>query len=163
MSAPKIVTGARCLVGIADPTGGTSTVVGVFDNFSYGLQYTVQPAYVLGAFAPAELGFTDQQPVNCTASGWRVVGSGPFTTQGGKVPMLQDLLTSDYITLTVVDRQTGKTIATIHSVRCTGFSTAIQARHLESMTVNYMGILLDDETTEALGENTEAVGAGALP
>jgi hypothetical protein len=136
-----------------DPNTGIAQTIGIFDNCSYGLTYTVQPAFILGRFSAAELGYTSQEPVHITCSGWRVIGHGPFAD--GHLPQLQDLLTADYISMQVVDRQTGNPVATFESVRPTGFSTSIQARQLESMTLNFMGITIDDETAD----NSEAVTA----
>ena len=159
MAAPKVFHGARALFQIVDPNTGqsTATTVGIFDNCSYSLTYDVQPAFILGRFSPAELGYTAQEPVNITCSGWRVINHGPH--QYGHVPHLQDLLLHQYITMQVVDRQTGLPIATFNSVRPTGYNTSIQARQLETMTLNFMGLLVDDES----GDNTESIVAADLP
>ena len=151
MAPPKVFHGARAIFQILDPNTGIPTTVGIFDNCSYSMTYTVQPAFILGRFSAAELGYTAQEPVNITCSGWRVVGHGPYAD--AHVPHLQDLLLADYITMQVVDRQTGNPIATFESVRPTGYNTSIQARQLESMTLNFVGLLIDDES----GDNTESV------
>jgi hypothetical protein len=151
MSPPKVFHGARALFQILDPNTGQPQTVGIFDNCSYSLTYDVQPAFILGRFSPAELGYTAQEPVNITCSGWRVINHGPH--QDGHVPHLQDLLLHQYITMQVVDRQTGNPIAVFNSVRPTGYNTSIQARQLETMTLNFMGLLVDDES----GDNAESV------
>lgn len=161
MAPPKVFTGARALFQIMDPNIGIAQTIGIFDNCSYGLQYTVQPAFILGRFSAAELGYTGQEPVHITCSGWRVIGHGPFAD--GHLPMLQDLLTADYITLQVIDRTTANAVAIIESVRPTGFSTSIQARQLESMTLNFMGIIVDDETANNSEAFTVAGPAADLP
>lgn len=146
MAAPKTVSGARCKVGIVDPSTGVARYVGIFNSVSYGLTYDAQPVYILGRFSPAEIDYTAQEPVNITCSGWRVVDHGAHV-EGG-VPKLQDLLNHEYLTLTVVDRQNPtRNIATFRNVRPTGYSTTISARNLEEITVTFMGIFVDDEST----------------
>ena len=50
-------------------------------------------------------------------------------------------------------------MAKIHSVRPTGYSTTINARQLEEVTVTFRGLLVDDEDTT----NAESPGASTLP
>lgn len=146
MAAPKVMSGARAKVGMIDPNTNLLTVVGIYDNFSYGLQYDVAPAFILGRFTAASLDYTSVEPVNCTASGWRVVRHGAHVE--GRVPNIKDLLTHDYIQIGVVDRQTLALVATIRDVRPTGYSSAFTARQLTQMTMTYMGIIVDDEDTD---------------
>lgn len=156
MASAKTMHGARAQLMIADP-GGTAKVVGIFNNVSVGLTYDVQPVFLLGRSSPDELVYTAQEPVSITASGFRVVGAGPHQT--GRVPNLRDLLTHEYIELAILDRQTGKQIHKIHSVRPTGYQTTLSARSLEEITVTFTGLLLDDEDTT----NTERPDASTLP
>ena len=151
MAPPRVFTGARAIFQIMNPNSNKPQTVGIFDNCSYNLTYDVQPAYILGRFSPAELGYTAQEPVNITCSGWRVINHGPH--DDAQVPHLADLLLHQYLTMQVVDRQTGLTIATFESVRPVGYNTSIQARQLETITVNFMGLLVDDES----GTNAESV------
>jgi hypothetical protein len=174
MAPPKVFTGARAIVSISDanigsPNGANvpsgvlaTTVCGTFDNLSYAVVLGAQPAYILGAFAPVEIGYTHTEPVSISASGWRVIGNGPHVQ--GHVPTLQELLLHEYITMTVVDRQTGNTIATLVSVRPTGYNTAIVARQLETMNLNFLGLLpVEDETATVQAETPTPVGAATLP
>jgi len=151
------MSGARAKVAIVDPATGTAKVVGIWNNFSYSVNYDVQPAFILGRFSAAELNTTGVEPVSITAGGWRVVDHGPFVE--GKLTNVKDLLTQEYLVLTVVDRQTGKNIATIHGCLPTGFSSGLSARQLQESTNTYMGLLMDDESTV----NTEAASAADLP
>lgn len=153
----KTMHGARAKVFIADPNGGKPQLVGIFNNVSWGLTYDVQPVNILGRFSPDELVYTAQEPVTVTASGFRVVNAGPHTI--AKVPNLIDLLTHEYIELTINDRQTGSDVAKIHSVRPTGYSTTLSARALEEVTITFMGLLVDDEDTT----NTERPDSATLP
>lgn len=154
---PKVMSGARAKVGVVDPNNGQLQVVGIYDNFSYGLQYDVSPAFILGRFTAASLDYTSVEPVNCTASGWRVVKHGAHVE--GRVPNIKDLLTHEYIQIGVVDRQTLELVATIVDVRPTGYSTAFTARQLTQMTMSYMGILAGDEDTN----NAEPADSTNLP
>lgn len=144
--AGKVMSGARAKLGIVDPLTGVVRYVGIFNNVSYGLNYDAQPAYILGRYSPAEIDYTAQEPVNVTASGWRVIDHGAHAE--GRVPALSELMTAEYLTLTIVDRQDPtRNIATIRNVRPTGYSTSISARNLEEITVNFVGIYVDDENT----------------
>jgi len=154
----RTMHGARAKVFIADPNSGKPQLVGIFNNVSWGLTYDVQPVNILGRFSPDELVYTAQEPVTVTASGFRVVNSGPHVI--AKVPNLVDLLTHEYIELSISDRlNPGLDIARIHHVRPTGYSTTLSARALEEVTVTFMGLLVDDESTT----NTEAPDAATLP
>lgn len=144
--APKVMSGARAKLQIFDPNTNSAQTLGIFANVSYALAYDAQPAYILGRYSAAEIDYTAQEPVQITASGFRVVGQGAH--KHASVPKLQDLLTHEYISLQIVDRQTGQAIAKITNVRPTGYSTSISARQLEEITVNFIGILVDDEDTQ---------------
>lgn len=158
MAAPKIMSGARAKVGILDPATGIAQYIGIFNSISFGLTYDVQPAYILGRYSPAEIDYTAQEPVNCSASGWRVINHGAHVD--GKVPNLRDLMRHEYLTITVIDRQDPtKNMATIRKIRPTGYSTTLSARNLEEVTVTFMGIILDDESTA----NSEDPTAMDLP
>jgi len=157
MAAPKVLHGARAQLMIVDPNSGDSKPVGIFNNVSYSLVYDTQPAFILGRFSPAEIGYTAQEPIQITATGWRVVNAGPHRV--GKVPRLQDLIRHEYIELALFDRQTNQRVAKVHSVRPTGYSTTVTSRQLEEITVTFTGLLLDDEDTD----NVETAGASDLP
>lgn len=157
MSSPKIMHGARALVQILDPNTNQPVTVGIFNNFSYGVNYDVQPAFILGRFSAAELAYTAMEPCQISAGAWRVIGHGAHVT--AKLPKLADLLRHEYLEIQVVDRQTGRPIAKIHSVRPSGMSTNLTARQLEEMTCTYVGLLVDDEDTV----NAELPGSADLP
>lgn len=153
--AQKIMSGARAKFGILDPKTNQAQYIGIFNNVSYGLTYDAQPAYILGRYEPAEIDYTAQEPVNITCSGWRVIDHGAHAD--AKVPLLGELLRHEYLTLTIVDRQDPtRNIATFKSVRPTGYSTTISARNLEEITVTFVGIRVDDETSDARGGNKDA-------
>lgn len=138
--------GARGKVYIANPNTGKTVLVGVFANCAWGLTYDVQPVNILGRFGPAELVYTAQEPVGLTCSGFRVVGAGVHLLAG--MPNVKDLLTHEYLSIVINDRQTGRDIAKFHSVRPVSYQTTLSARNLEDITISYMGLLVDDEDTQ---------------
>ncbi len=153
----KVMTGARAQLMIVDPNTQEGRVVGIFNNVSYGLTYGAEPIFLLGRYSPDEIVYTSQEAVAVTASGWRVIDSGPHALV--KVPKLADLLNHEYLELAIFDRQTNKRIAKIHSVRPTSYNTTLANRQPEEISVTFMGLLLDDESTE----NAELPGASTLP
>lgn len=161
MAATDIITGARAKLAFFDPVTGTSTVVGIFTNCSYGLTYDTADLYILGRFSAGAIEYTSQEVVGITCTGWRVVKRGPHVAAG--VPKLQDLLTSEYLELSIIDRQLETTqgdgrIAKFRNVRCTGYSTGVNARNAAEITVSFKGILVSDESVE----NNEVQGSTTL-
>ena len=153
---PKVFSGARAKLSITDPNTGLDQVIGIFSNCSYGFSYTTNPAYILGRYTAAEIDYTSVDTVSVTATGYRVVGAGGHKI--GAMPSVNELLTHQYITLTLYDRQTGERTAIVKNVRPVGYSTGVDARNTAQITINYVGTVVDDESTN----NDESVGAGAL-
>lgn len=159
---PKVMSGPRALVGIYDPATGKTRIIGLFSNVSYSLSYETQAANILGAYAPVEIDYVGQNEVPITCSGYRVIDHGAHVDPA--VPKLQDLLTHEYIELTIIDRQRQNAggdgrIAKFRNVRPTGYSSGMQARNLTELTVNFVAIHVDDESAT----NNEAAGAANLP
>lgn len=162
MAGSQVFHGARAKLGIYDPASGLTRIVGLFNNVSFGLSYEVQEAYILGKHAPAATTYTAQNPVNITASGYRVIQHGPHVEAG--LPRLQDLLLAEYIELTIIDRQTealggDSRVYKFHDVRPTGYSTTISARQQTELSMTFIGILVDDESVT----NAERPDAAVLP
>lgn len=161
MPSPKVMSGARGKLGILDPATNSVRYVGLFKDVSYGMSFDAQPVFILGRYSAAEIEYTAQEPISITASGWRVYGHGAHVE--ASLPRLQDLLRHEYLVLQITDRQNEgpgqKPLATFRQVRPTGYSTSLNSRNLQEMTVTFMGILMDDESTE----NSEAVGSMDLP
>lgn len=147
--------GARAIVRIAGSGANAGVPVGIFSSFGYGLSLDVQPAFILGRFSAAELGYTGVEPVRCTASGWRVVNNGPHVA--AQFPRVQDLLLHEYIQIDVVDRQTGLVIAIIKDVRPESYSSTLSTKSLTEVTHTFVGLLMDDESVS----NVE--GGGTVP
>lgn len=155
--AAKVMHGARAVVRIGQ--GDNLQIVGIFNNVSYGLAFDAQPSFILGRFSAADIDYTAQEVVNITASGWRVYGAGPH--EAPRVPHLQDLLAHEYLTFEIHDRQNpnGKPLMQVTQVRPTGYSGTIAARALSEVTINFVGILVNDESED----NGEPAGATQLP
>jgi hypothetical protein len=150
MATPKIIHGARAILNVG------STPVGIFTNVSYGLIYDAQPAYILGRFGPVELAYTGQEPIQVTASGWRVLNHGPHSVDV-QVPKLQDLLLHNDITLSISDRQNPtQNLMSVTGVRPTGYTTTISSRQLQEITVTFVGLVLNDESA-SMSETSAAV------
>lgn len=154
---PKVMNGARAKVGIVDPNTGDFIVSGIYTQVSFGLNFQVEPAFILGRYSAAALDYTAQDIISINCSGWRVIDHGAHVE--GRVPSLKDLLTHDYLTMAIIDRATAKKIGTMRYVRPIGYDTSLAARQLEEMSMRYAGIYLDDESTV----NSERFDSTSLP
>jgi hypothetical protein len=157
MAPAKTFTGARAQLIIVDPNTNDARVMGIFNNVSVGLSYSADPIFLLGRYSADEIVYTAQDVVHVTATGWRVVNSGPHVI--AKVPQLQDLLAHEYIELAILDRETGERVARISSVRPMSWAMSVANRQSVETTVTFMGLLVSDESTE----NAELPGASTLP
>jgi hypothetical protein len=157
--ASKVMTGARAKVFLTNPNNNTSSLVGSFHTVTWGLNFDVQPINILGRFSPAELLYTAQEAVSVQCVGFKVIGSGAHRMMG--IPNTRDLLTHEYLELVITDRQTGEDIARVHSVRPVSYSTTLNARAVEDISVSYLGLLVDapDEKVEL----SESSNASTLP
>ncbi len=151
VSPPKVMHGARAQVVV------DGKIIGIFTTCSYGMAYDLATINILGRFGPAELVYTGQEAVNINASGFRVVGHGPFVD--GQMPTVQSLLTAGYMEFIILDRQSGLAIARIHSVKATNFSMNVSAKSPMDFSMGFTGMIADDESVT----NTEAPGASDLP
>lgn len=142
---PPIISGARAKVGFIDPATQQAEYVGIFNSVSMSVMYDIVPAYILGAYAPAALEYTGSQPVQVRASGYRAYDHGPFVD--GHMPKLQDLMSTGYMVMQVLDRENGQVIGKITDCLCGGFDSAITAKQLEEMTLTYVGRFFGDEST----------------
>ena len=152
MSKAKTMSGARAQVAL------DGKIIGVFASVNYSLVIDVQPVNILGRFSPAELVSTGQEPVNVSATGFRVVGDGPYATMS--VPKLQDLLNTETFTISIFDRQSGPDTPIMIVTDClsTGYNTSVAAKSLQELNVNYLGLTLSDES----GTQGESPGASVL-
>jgi len=165
--ATKVLTGGRAKIYVQNQ------LVGIFETCTYNVNIGTEPIHILGRYSPSEITPTSYEAVTLSCSGFRVVGAGPQTgsasannagvgeasTAGPAVPMLQDLLNFDSVTLAVVDRQTGVTILTAIGCVPTGYSGNHNARATSRVTINYTGLRISDES----GPQDEGSGATNLP
>ena len=160
-TVPRVMTGARAKLAISIPNSDETKVIGIFNSVSYGVVNDVAPAYILGQYAPGTLEYTAQEPVRVQATGWRVIGAGPYKSLS--FPQLQKLIERHMITLEVMDRKTQQVIARISHCLPESFGTGLNARQMEEIQVSFIGILFDDEETIATQPNVDgdAVDFGA--
>jgi hypothetical protein len=147
----KVVTGARAVVKV------NGNIVGIFESCTFNRSYGTEAIHILGRFSPSEITYTSAEAVSLSCSGFRVVGYGIFTLPA--VPTIQDLISFDPFEVTVTDRQTGDVILTAHSCVPNGDNGNFNARATSRVTVNYLGIIMDDEA----GTQSESAGATDLP
>ena len=145
MPVANTMHGARAILKI------DGKKVGIFNSASWGMQIDMQPIFILGRFSPAEIVPTGQEAVSVTATGFRIYGRSPHVVAG--LSTLQDLLTDPGLTsLTIEDRQNGANIMLVEGVRVAGYSTSVNARGVQEITVNFIGTKVSDESVT----NTEA-------
>lgn len=134
----KSLTGARAKLFI------NGRLSGVFSSCSWDVSYGVQPEFILGRYDAGELTYTDMSPVSMTVSGFRVLNNGPYEI--GSVPKLQDLLTHESISITIVDRGTNSEVLTVTGIRPAGHSGSFSARGLSEVSIPLMGLTFSDES-----------------
>jgi hypothetical protein len=142
----NIVHGARAQLNVTLPDG-TSKIMGIFTNVSWGVNYDVSPAWVLGRFSPAALTYTGQDVVTVNASGYRVYDNGAFVSCG--LPTLDKLLTYTDMSLSIQDRQPhagrSQNLVIVTNVKPTGYNAGVAARALSEMSVTFQGLIAADE------------------
>ena len=148
MAVSKVFHGARGQVFV------NGQISGIFSSISYGVDIDVSPAFVLGRFSPMELDVLAQEAISLTCTGWRVLNEGPYSGSIG-VPKLQDLLTVDDITISLYDRQTGNFIMTVVGCKSQGWSSGLDSKAQQTLTVRFLGLRLEDEE----GDQGEAASA----
>lgn len=139
------VTGGRAKLYI------DNQLAGIFESVSYNKNLGTEAIHTLGKFGPQEIVINSQEAISLTCSGFRVVDYG--ATILGKFPKLADLLTYVGVTITVVDRQTGKTMMTAVGCVPNAENGGFNARATSRITVNYVGMLITDESTVNDGES----------
>lgn len=146
----KTLTGSRAVVSV------DNQVVGIYESCTYGVNVSVEPIHILGAYGAKEIVATAYEAVTINCSGWRIVGSGAHTLP--KVPRLQDLLNLGAVTISIRDRQDNSLIMAATGCVGTSYNTGVQAKMTSRVQVTYVGLKLTDES----GDQNEA-GAVELP
>jgi formylmethanofuran dehydrogenase subunit E-like metal-binding protein len=162
MMKERTVSGARAKVQVHNSDGSVTTI-GAFNNVSYGVTYGVQEVAIMGAYTAQELVYTHVDPITLTCTGYRVAGAGPYSTQGGSMPLVKDMLNFEGLQLQVYDRRDNKLLDVIKNVKPIGFDVSGGSRDLFSQTTRFMGILLEEDGIES-AESTDGVnGAATIP
>jgi len=151
MAGSKTFHGARAQLYV------NGDLIGIFHNVQYSYTYDTQVPFIIGRSSGTEVVLTGQEPVQVTASGYRVVGAGPFKV--ASLTKLQDMLDAGDIEIALWDRQTGKHVMKLSPAKATGFSSGVSQKQLSEITVNFLGLRLSDEDAE----NTERGDAVDLP
>lgn len=146
----KVMVGARAKVYV------NNQLVGLYETCTYNMNIGTEPIHLLGRYSPDEITPTSYEAITISCSGFRVVGQGPHVLPA--VPKLQDLLGLEGVTLTVVDRQTGKAILTAIGCVPNSYNGNHNARATSRITINYTGLRISDES----GDQDEN-GAVSLP
>jgi hypothetical protein len=154
MAKSSILTGARAKVLI------NGHLVGLFSQCTWSIRQGKDPAFILGRYSPAEIVPTTQEPVSISLSGYRVVDSGPYKV--ANATLLKNLLNEDDFSITVLDRQTNKTIFTAVGCRVQGWSSGVAARGVSDIRVDVIGIRGEDEFGLASGGDDESSNASNI-
>lgn len=165
MSVSQILTGARALLAV----NGKS--IGLFSNCSWSIRQDKVPQFILGRYNPAEITPTAQEAVSLTLTGYRVIAvqgqppASPYqlgatgqnadgSPVNGITTLLQDLLNEEDVTVTIQDRQTGKTIFTATGCRPTGWSSGVAAKGVSDIRIELVGVVAYDESSPSGDDDT---------
>lgn len=155
MSKSKTFTGSRAKIFV------DSVLVGMFDSVSYGSNIGAEPIHTLGKFGPQEIVPTSYEAIQVQCSGFRIIGQGAFVLP--KMPKLQDLLNLDSVTISVTDRQSGKTIMTVVGCIPTSYSSGHSAKATSKFNITYMGTKLEEEDAAQAEGGTGTAKSTELP
>lgn len=149
----KVFTGARAKVYVDD------VLVGIFDSCNYAVNHGAEPIHLLGRFSPSEIAVTSYEAVTVNCSGFRLINNGGHVLP--KMPKLQDLLSLDGVTLSMVDRQgdADSPIMTVIGCIPVNYSTGANAKATSRIQITYLGLRAADED----GDQDESAGAVDLP
>lgn len=147
----KVMVGARAKIYV------NNQLVGIYETCTYNMNIGTEPIHLLGRYSPDEITPTSYEAVTISCSGFRVVGQGPHVLPA--VPLLQDLLGLEGVTISIVDRQTGTAILTAIGCVANSYNGNHNARATSRITINYTGLRISDES----GAQDESAGAVSLP
>jgi len=156
MAISQILTGARALLAV------NGKPIGLFSNCSWSIRQDKVPQFILGRYNPAEITPTAQEAVSVTLTGYRVIATtgspaSPYqlgstgqnadgSPENGITTLLQNLLNEEDVTVTIQDRQTGKTIFTAQGCRPTGWSSGVAAKGVSDIRIELVGVVAYDES-----------------
>jgi hypothetical protein len=148
MAKTQTMTGSRAKILINGKT------VGLFSQCSWSIRQSKEPIYVLGRYSPADIVGTDQQPVQMTLTGYRVIDAGPYKV--ANATMLKDLLNEEDFTITVQDRQTKKIFFQAVGCKVLGWSSGVASRGITDIRLEVVGLIGADETSLNVGDQEDA-------
>lgn len=134
-----------------------NALVGIFDSVNYSTNIGTEPVFILGRSTAAEIAITHQEIATLNCSGFRVAGAGPYTLPA--VPLVQNLLTFEPFTITVVNRQSGNMILTVANCVPNSYAGNHNARATSKVQISYQGTIIYDES----GTQDEPGDAASLP
>jgi len=134
-----------------------NVLVGIFDSVSYSTSLGTEPIFILGRATAAEIAVTHQEVATLNCSGFRVMNAGPYTLP--LFPTVQNLLTLESVTITIVNRQTGAMMLTVANAIATAYSGNHNAKATSKLQITYMGTIMYDES----GTQNEPGDAADLP
>lgn len=142
----KTMVGARATISIDTVT------IGMFDSCDYSVSIGTEPIFTLGKYSAQEIVPTSYEIVTVNCSGFRVIGDN--ANKNIKAPDLSKLLRQEGITISIVDRQTGKNILSVNNCVATSYGTGYSAKSTSRIRVTYQGTTADDETNGPQGDGT---------
>jgi hypothetical protein len=121
-------------------------LVGIFESCNTSRSYGTEAIHTLGKFGPQEVVYTSAEQINVSCSGFRVIDAGVHTLKGGSVPTVGQLLTFEPFVISIVDRQSGKTVRVVEGCVPTQDNDNFNAKATSKVTINYVGTVTYDES-----------------
>lgn len=140
MAQSPVMTGARAIVKNA----ASGKILVTCNSINYAQDYSRQAIDVLGNLLTQDHVITGVT-VSGSMNGFRVPGQPPELQAGGLIPLVQQLLTEEAITISIEDRVTGQTIANILGVKINNWSENTDARSTDNWSANFVGIIIQRE------------------
>jgi hypothetical protein len=135
-------------------------LVGLFSQCTWSIRQGKDAQFILGRYNPGEITPTTQEAVQLSLSGYRVVDAGPYKV--ANATLLKNLLNEDDFNVSVLDRQTGKTIFEASGCRVQGWSSGVAARGVSDIRIDIIGIKGEDEFGIAQGGDDDAASASNI-
>ena len=155
MASPLLYSGARGRVSYVDVNGNQQTL-GVALDINVSVQQTVQQTYVIGSYnAPAldptsvsvSVSLSTVIPMNVPNSS-AFAGDRASSIGLGLEPTIQNVLTSNAITIDLIDKITDKVIASVRECRFGGRTTSTNASGIATSRMNFVGIWVSSYNNE---------------
>jgi hypothetical protein len=159
MALPLIMSGARAIFRI------NNRVVAFATNVNYTIGIPHQAVNVLGRFSTARnepIG--SEVSVGCTSMRFtKSKGNGNSPQKKGAdniMPRLQDILSSEELSIEIIDRATDETLLMVSRARMTQRSGSLGSRDLLSEGWQFVGVIGEDSDS---GPQQESSTPGSTP